>query len=118
MPDHTAALRKLALRHAGVEEGIACPGTAMERHTMKAGKKAFLFFGSGDALVKLEASLAEAKKLAKAEPKRYRAGANGWVKLMFTADEPPKLDVLARWIAESHALVAAPAKKKPAKKKK
>src|SRR5690348_7131380 len=116
MADLTAALRKLALRHDDVEEGIACPGTAMERHTMKAGKKAFLFFGAGDAMVKLDASLAEAKRLAKSEPKRYRAGANGWVKVTFSPEAPPAMDVLARWIAESHALIA-PAKKKPAKKK-
>jgi hypothetical protein len=110
--DPIAALAKLAAKHADVEEGIACAGTAMERRTMKTGKKAFLFFGATDALVKLDASLAEAKKLEKAERKRYRVGANGWVKVTFSADEPPALDVLARWIAESYALVAKPKKKK------
>jgi hypothetical protein len=110
--DPIKALAKLAAKHADVEEGIACPGTAMERRTMKTAKKAFLFFGATDALVKLDASLVEAKKLAKAEPERYRVGANGWVKVTFSEDMPPAVDVLARWVAESYALVAKPKKKK------
>jgi hypothetical protein len=114
-----ATLRALALRHAGVTEGIACAGTPLERRTMKTGIKAFLFAGATDAMVKLAASLPEARRLAKAEPARYRVGANGWVKLTFTAAEPPARDVLARWIAESYQLMSAAEQPavKPAKKK-
>ena len=58
MANITTALRKIATKHANVEAGITCAGTAMERHTMKTNKKAFLFFGTGDAMLKLEASSA------------------------------------------------------------
>lgn len=109
-------LRALAMKHDGVTEGIACAGTALERRTMKVGAKAFLFVGAEDAMVKLAASLPEATRLAKAEPARYRVGSGGWVKATFTAAAPPARDVLARWIAESYALMAAPAAKtKPAR---
>src|SRR5688572_19540275 len=112
MPDPIKSLRAIAMMQGDVEEGIACPGTAMERRTIKANKKAFLFFGATDAMVKLDASLAEARRLAKAEPARYRVGANGWVKATFSTDEPPALDVFKKWIAESYALVGAPKKTK------
>lgn len=109
---HVEAIRQLALRHDGVTEGIACKGTVMERHTLKTGDKAFVFVGATDAMVKLDASLAEAKRLAKSAPGRYTVGKTAWVKLTFSADEPPALDVLERWIAESYGLVAKPAVKK------
>src|SRR5688500_782995 len=92
-------LRELGMAHAGVTAGVACKGTAMERHTLKANGKAFLFFGVGDALVKLAGSLAEAKRLAKAEPERYQVGKTAWVKLMFSPEAPPARDVVKRWIA-------------------
>ncbi|HEU0029382.1 MAG TPA: hypothetical protein VFQ53_02030 [Kofleriaceae bacterium] len=108
------ALRSLALAHPGAEDGVACAGTAMERHTVKANGKAFLFVGATDALVKLDGCLAEAREHAARQPARYRIGANGWVKLVFAADVPPPLAMLARWTSESYALVAAP---KPARSK-
>lgn len=114
------ALRALGTAHSGVKAGVACKGTAMERHTLKVKDKAFLFFGASDALVKLAGSLAEAKRLEKQAPEKYRAGANGWVKIMFSAEEPPALDVLERWIAESYATIGAvkkPAAKKPPARK-
>ena len=105
------------MKHPGAEAGIACPGTAMERHTVKANKKAFVFFGSGDALVKLAASIPEAKKLARSEPERYRVGANNWVKVTF-ADGKPPLVVLKKWIAESYALLAIkPARAAPRRRR-
>jgi hypothetical protein len=109
------ALRKLAVKHPGATEGIACAGTAMERRTIKASNKAFLFFGAKDALLKLRDSLPEASALAAREPTRYSVGAHGWVKATFTADAPPAFDVLARWIGESYQLVASG---KPAAKRK
>lgn len=84
----------------------------MERHTIAIGNKAFLFFGAGDALVKLVGSLREARRLAAREPTRYRVGANGWVKLMFADQKLPPRDLLERWIAESYALAKAKPKSK------
>jgi len=110
-------LSALARRHAGVTEGIACAGTPLERRTMKVGARAFLFVGASDAMVKLAASIPEARRLARAAPARYRVGTGGWVKVAFSTDEPPAREVFARWIAESYALMKAPAKKTPAVKK-
>lgn len=116
---YVQALRKFAMKHDDVEEGIACAGTALECATFKTNKKAFLFLGTANARLKLQDSLAEAAKLAKAEHDRYKAGANGWVEVKFAGDEAPPLDVMTRWIDESYQLMAAPlsAKKKTPKKK-
>ena len=117
------ALRKRAMRHPGVEEGIACEGTALERHTIKVRKKAFAFLGKSDVMLKLDKSLVEAARLAKKEPARYKIGAGGWVKISLTPEPMPPLELLAAWIDESHELFAsgpAPVRsaKKRAKKKK
>jgi hypothetical protein len=115
-------LRELALRHPGVDEGVACEGTVIEKRTLKVGGKAFLFLGPRDAMLKLRESLSEATRLEKAEPERYRAGAGGWVKVSFVPDAPADLALLAKWIAESHRVLAGaasgPARRKraPAKK--
>ncbi len=52
-------------------------------------------------MVKLDASIAEAKKLG------LKPGANGWVKAVFARGVAPPKGVLERWIAESHALMSA-----------
>lgn len=117
------ALRKVAMRHPGVEEGIACEGTALERRTLKVRNKAFVFLGASDVMLKLDGSLAEAAKLAKQAPARFKAGSGGWVKISLTPEPAPPLALFTRWIDESYALFAAgPAaarapKKKKAKKK-
>ncbi len=112
------ALRNVALALEGVEEGIACEGTALEKRTVKVGKKAFLFLGARDALLKLGASLPAASKLGAKTPERFRVGANGWVKITFDAREPPPLALVAAWIAESYALAAGQASSKgPASEK-
>ncbi len=114
------ALRKLALRHPDAEEGVACEVTAVEKRTVKAGKKAFVFLGVSDVMLKLAESLPEARRLASKDPS-YRVGANGWVKATFGDGASPPLDLLAKWIDESHRLAAGGAEKKttpkPAKKK-
>lgn len=115
------ALRALALRHPGVEEGVACEGTVLEKRTLRVGGKAFLFLGPRDAMLKLRESLAEATRLTKEEPARYRAGAGGWVKVSFGPEAPADFALLARWIAESHRVLgdaSAPAKRKAARAKK
>lgn len=100
------ALRELALAHPGVEEGIACEGTALERRTVKVRGKAFLFLGASDAMLKLAASLPEAARQAQQAPERYRVGAGGWVKTSFDG-KPPPLPLFRKWIAESYGLAAA-----------
>jgi len=112
--DNVGALRKIAAKYPGVEETIACKGTAVESSAFKAGKKTFLFVRAADARLKLEKSLPEAASLAKKEPGRYEAGAMGWIKVQL-GPEPPPLDLLKRWIDESYRLMAAAA---PAKNKK
>jgi hypothetical protein len=104
MSKTTAVLRKHALRHADVEEGVACEGTPLERRTVKAKKKAFVFLGLSDVMLKLRDSLVEASKLASKSPGLLRVGANGWVKVEDARALP--LSTLSRWIDESYVLVA------------
>ncbi len=102
-----SALRKIALRLPDTEEGVACEGTALEKRTLRAGGKAFLFLGVGDAMLKLRESLDEAAGLAAKEPGRYRVGANGWVTVKLDGAPAGRLEA---WIAESRALVAGSAR--------
>jgi hypothetical protein len=101
------ALRRAALRHPDTHEGVSCEGTSLEKRTVKAHRKAFVFLGVADVMVKLRESLSEAKRLAAREPDRYRAGAHGWVKASFADGEPPPLALLKRWIDESYRVAAA-----------
>jgi hypothetical protein len=98
--------RKLALQYPEAKEGIACAGTSLEKRTIKARNKAFLFLGPKDLMLKLGESLADARKLASREPDRYQAGASGWVKVNLENHPPPPLEVLERWIDESYRLLA------------
>ena len=92
------SLGSIALALPGVDEGIACAGTALESRTYRVGTKAFLFVSAKCARFKLSASTAEAKRLG------CDVGANGWVKLALEA--MPSASVVRRWIVESHGLVA------------
>jgi hypothetical protein len=107
------ALKKIALGHAEVEEAIACEGTPIESAAYQVRKKSFLFVGADKARLKLESSLGEAKKIAKAKPGSCDVGKLGWVAVSLGADALPPA-VLERWIGESYAL-AAPTR--PPKKK-
>jgi hypothetical protein len=98
------ALLKYALTLPETEEGIACEGTAVESHTVKTKKKAFLFIRASDARLKLATSLPEATALAAKEPERYSVGAHGWVLIKLDGSAAYPLDVLKRWVKESHAL--------------
>jgi hypothetical protein len=104
--DPLDALRTIALRYPEAEEGIACAGTAAERRTIKARNKAFVFLGRADIMVKLRGSLPEASALAAQDGNRCKAGANGWVKLTWSADAHAPVELLARWIDESYRLLA------------
>jgi predicted DNA-binding protein (MmcQ/YjbR family) len=107
-------LRELALRYPEAQEGISCAGTPLEKRTVTARNKAFLFLGKADAMVKLRDSLADVARLAAKEPGRYKAGAHGWVTVMFSDGAAPPLDLLEKWIDESYRAVVA---KKTSKKK-
>jgi hypothetical protein len=100
------ALRRAALRHPDTHEGVSCEGTSLEKRTVKAHKRAFVFLGVADVMMKLRESLPEARRLAKKQPDCYRAGAHGWVKASFGEGDGPPLALLQRWIDESYRLVA------------
>ena len=104
-------LGSIALKFAQVEKGVACAGTSAERATFKANKKAFLFLGTGDALVKLKESVPQARKVP-----GCKVGASGWTKVVWGPDGSPPVDLLERWIEESYRLMASAAGK-PARKK-
>lgn len=97
-------LQVAALKLPQTEEGIACAGTSLEKRTIKARGKAFLFLGPGDVMFKLGPSLGEAKQLARAEPAQCKVGAHDWVTVKFTAKVPVK--TLLAWLAESYELLA------------
>jgi predicted DNA-binding protein (MmcQ/YjbR family) len=99
-------LRKFALGYPEAQEGVSCAGTSLERATVNARNKAFVFLGDGEARLKLGESLEEATRLASREPERYRPGSKGWVQVTLGPGEPP-LDLLQRWIDESYRLLAA-----------
>jgi hypothetical protein len=113
------ALRRAALRHPDTHEGVACEGTSLEKRTVKAHRKAFVFLGLCDVMLKLRASLPEARKLARAEPERYKVGANGWVKARFQDGHVPPLARLEAWIDESYQLMVdgPPVKARPRRKR-
>lgn len=115
MADAVDTLRKLALSLADVEEKIACAGTAIEQSSFRTGGKSFLFAQrKGDlAIVRLKLS----KSLAAAEKaKDVEVGKGGWTTCRVPLAKAPSA-TLKRWVSESYALSAAPAKKKaPAKK--
>ena len=95
---------KLALRYPEAEAGTSCNRTAY-----RARKKGFLFVGTKDdsynLMVKLGASRADAKKLAKKDP-RFAVGSTGWVTATFQAKETPPRGLLEKWIDESYREVA------------
>ncbi len=104
------ALRKAALERPGTEEGVACEGTTIEKRTVKVGKKAFVFLGVTDLMVKLGPSQAEARRLASTQPERYKVGANGWTTVKLdeaSGAPPPGRALLERWIGESYVIMAA-----------
>jgi hypothetical protein len=104
-------------RHDGVEQGVACKGTAAECTTYKINKKAFLFVRPKAAMVKLGASVPEAATLEATAPKVYRVGSGGWVTITLNGTESADANVLERWIAESYTLYATTAPPKSTKPK-
>jgi hypothetical protein len=112
--DPVKALRRLALKYADVEEGIACEGTAVEGPVFRAGKKSFLFVRDVEMRFRLQESIPEMTRLAAKEPKRYQAGAGGWCKVTFGEQGMPPMELVEKWVEESYRGTAATApKKKP-----
>ncbi len=91
------------MRHPGVDEGIACKGTAAESSAFKVRNKTFLFARETQMMVKLDESLPEATRLAQEDPSHYRVG-SGWVTVKFGS--LPAREMLVRWIAESYRIMA------------
>ena len=111
-------LRSFAVKLPETDEGVACEGTALESRTVRRKGKAFLFLRATEARFKLGPSIAEAKARAAKDPQHLQVGAGGWALVKFEGATLP-LDVLRRWVAESHELTGgkpSPAKKKAAKK--
>jgi hypothetical protein len=109
-------LRAHALRHAGVEESVACKGTVIQSATFKVRGKAFLFLRPVQAMLKLGPSLPAAVGLAKKSPNSLRAGAGGWVTVPLPARAPVDLARLEAWIDESYSVSAeAPTKRASAR---
>jgi hypothetical protein len=108
----TTLKRKLAVmatRHPGVEQGVACEGTAIESTTYKTKNKAFLFVGATSIRLKLRTSLPEAKRHAKRTPDVFDVGAVGWVKVnVDESTDAHTLALLERWIEESYRLASRP----------
>ena len=119
--DPTGALRKAAAALPDVVEGTSCSQTSY-----KAGKKAFLYVGPGakgigyKAMFRLEASLNEAKGLAKSEPDRFEIGKDNWVTTRFSAENPLPKKIWSGWLRESYAAATqsgGAGNKSPRKKK-
>ncbi len=114
--DPTEPIREAAAAFPDVAEGTSCT-----QGSFKVGKKAFLYIGPQGgrykAMFKLDASQAQAQKLAAERPDDFQAGS--WVTARFSADKPLPKRLWTKWLRESHAIAsgAATPKKKAAKKK-
>ena len=111
------ALRQAALRHADVQEGVACKGTAIESARFKVGGRAFLFLRSGRVMVRLDKSQKEAARLAGKKPARYKVGSGGWTTVTFEDPKDVSIKLLERWIGESYGVLAPAGASKKAKHK-
>jgi hypothetical protein len=98
-----AALRRVAMRYPGVEEGGSCT-----RAAFRARGKGFLYLGSEldgyNALLKLRDSQPEAAALQAEQPGCYKVGTGGWVTLRFGPEDAPPRGLLERWIDESYRI--------------
>lgn len=104
--------REVAIALPDTDEGISCKGTVLEARTVKVDTRAFLFLGKKDLRLKLEKSIAAAKKVDGVD-----VGSGGWTTIRF-ADGLPDFALVEKWIRESYALVAVGTKKPKKKKKK
>lgn len=108
--DIRSALRAVALAQPDTDEGVACAGTPLEKSTIKARDKAFVFMGQREVMLKLSESLEEAKTMAQSSPAALKVGARDWVTAQL--DSLPRA-LLERWILESYRVVTSSARKTP-----
>lgn len=105
MTDILEAIKLKASQYPEVAEGTSCT-----QNSFKRGKKAFLFAGEQGGrykiMIKLKHSIAEAEKLAKAEPENFQVGTPPWVTARFSHDDPIADDLWQRWLDESYSLSA------------
>jgi predicted DNA-binding protein (MmcQ/YjbR family) len=110
-------LRGFGKSFEDTSEGFSCKRTVLEARTVKVDGRVFLFLGNkGDVRLKLEVSLASAKKLAKQRPDVYGVGGGGWTRISLAVEAPPR-ELLEKWIEESYGLVAGVRAKKKTKAK-
>lgn len=95
------AMRRAALRHADVQQDVACKGTAIESATFKVGGRAFLLLRSGRVMVRLDRSQKEASRVAEKKPVCYKVGSGGWTTATFEDPKEVSIELLERWISES-----------------
>lgn len=111
-------LRAIGKSVEDATEGFTKKGTIHEKRTFNVDGRTFLVLGKETARMKLERSLAFAKKLAAKEPDVYVLSGGGWIDVTLQ-DDGPELELLEAWIYESYALIAGvPAKTKATKKPK
>lgn len=76
--------------------------------SFKLGKKAYFYAGpQGDrskAVFELNASIPEAKRLAKDDADRFEVGMTVWVTARFTAEKPIPKRLWEKWLAESYRI--------------
>ena len=101
--DATQPIRKRASKFAGVDEGTACT-----QSSFKVGAKAFLFIGEQGgrykAMFKLDQSIGEAVRLAKANPEDFQVGNSAWVTARFSNEKPIPKKLWEKWLEESYQL--------------
>lgn len=103
--DPTDPIRRMAAAFPAVDKGTSC-----NQSSFKAGKRSFLYIGSGPkgkgfkAMFKLDRSMPEARKLADKDPDHYEVGSTGWVTTRFTADVPLPRKRWEKWLTESYEL--------------
>ncbi len=98
-------IRDHAMSFPQAEEGSSCVNRAF-----KAGGKNFAFLGEKESecnlRLKLDGSIPDAKKRAKADGRNWDFGDHGWTMLRFPPDDPPPMAELERWVTESFMLLA------------
>ena len=102
--DVMSKLTSMALAFPGVGQDVACAGTALESRTFTVHRKAFLFVSGKCVRLKLDRSIAEARRHG------AQVGLAGWAKV--ASDALPPAAVLKRWIAEGHGLIGGGATRK------
>jgi hypothetical protein len=101
------ALRRAALRHPNIEEGLACKGTVIESATFEVQGKAFLFLRPEKAMLRLDRSHGEAATLAAKKPACYKVGSGGWITISLSSPNDLSMKVLSSWVAKRYSLFAA-----------